>query len=150
MNVINNLNRGDRVWTISGYNKHGQSDGPKIDIPPNMGGYVDYIEYPYSTMNIRLFVIEWDNKMISKHYSTELFSIGQFQNLDEFTTSLKSGVNGKLILGPGGGFRDFSINILFNKDVFLFHIYKEDGYAWHIISKLLKQYSIIHNIEKLP
>jgi hypothetical protein len=150
MDSINNLTIGDRVWTIRGYNQHGQYDGPIIDIPPNLGGTVSDIENPYSTMCIQLFVIKWDNNQISRHYSKELFSIGPFQNLDEFDASFRNGVNGKLVLGPLGGFREFSINIFFNKKEFLFHLYKEDGYAWHIISDILKKYLISYNIEELP
>lgn len=149
MNTINNLTIGVRVWTIRGYNQHGQYYGSKIDIPQNLGGTVSAIEHPYSTMGTKLFVIKWDNNQISKHYSTELFSIGPFQNLDEFEASFRNGINGKLVLGPLGGFREFSINIIFNKREFLFHLYKEDGYAWHIISELLKKYLISYNIEEL-
>ena len=105
------LDVGSRVWTTRGYRDHGPSDGPKIDIAPNMGGTITGTECPYSTMDSLLYTADWDNGQTSKHYSKGLFCIGHFQSRSEFEAAINLAGTVELTLGPQCGFRHAKITL---------------------------------------
>lgn len=145
MEKINELITGNRVWTIRGYDQHGQTPGSKVDVPPNIGGTVICVEQRICY----LYVVKWDTGQITKHYSNELFSIGLFQNINDLEVALRSGKNGKLTLGPAGGFRGFILTIHYNGNEYLFELYKGETLGWMILSASFKKQEIVFETEIL-
>ena len=100
------LAAGNRVWTDHGFQDHGPSEGPRVDIAANQGGIVTHTEKPYHTMDQLLYVVRWDNGEVSKHYDKELFCIGHFQNRGDFEAAIRPTGEVSLTVGPAGGFRN--------------------------------------------
>jgi hypothetical protein len=106
------LDVGKRVWTHSGFRDHGPEGGPKIDVPPATGGTVVGVQKPDSTMDVLLYLVKWDTGQQGGHYLKELFCIGSFRTFGEFENALTArGREARLVLGPRGGFRRFTMEI---------------------------------------
>lgn len=141
---------GSRIWTIEELKQHGPFDGPKTDVPANIGGTVVGTERPYYTMDNLLYIVKWDSGQQTKHYLSELFVIGPFQTLDEFDESLKYGKNAKLVVGPQGGFREFSMSLNYSTMARSIKLYKEQRGIWLWLEQALKKHGIEVEIERLP
>lgn len=103
---------GVRVWTEDGYRDHGPLDGPKVNVPPQTGGIVARAEAVAGT-DESLYSARWDNGLESKHYGSDLFSIGRFETRDEFEAAIRF-EDVQLTLGPQGGFREVQMRIVFD------------------------------------
>ncbi|MBL7966699.1 MAG: hypothetical protein JNK09_06830 [Prolixibacteraceae bacterium] len=145
MEILNELKVGSRVWTINGYQNQGPIEGPKIDIPPNVGGTIIWVQESMCY----LYSVKWDSGHMSKHYYNELFSIGPFRNINDFELALKSTKDAKLTIGPSGGFRGFSMTINFNDSEYLYELSKKENMAWTILSVSLDRQSVKFKTEKL-
>jgi len=103
------------VWAVWGYPQHGPVNGPKIDIPANMGGKIVRTEPAFTTGPFsggqKLYVVKWDNGQESKHYYQNLLSIGPFQTLVEFETAFRMAEDAELTIGSQGGFRRFRASL---------------------------------------
>ena len=104
---------GCRVWSGSGYRDHGPMEGPKIDIPPKLGGVVVAAVQPYLTMDFLLYTVRWDNGQFSKHYFKELQCIGRFAEPAEFDSSIDL-LAAKVTVGPYGGFRGAEVRVRYD------------------------------------
>ena len=61
-------------------------------------------------MGVRLYFVHWDSGHESGHYIKDLLCIGPFRTLAEFESAVTSkGSDAKLLLGPRGGFREFTM-----------------------------------------
>ena len=145
MERINWLETGNRVWTIRGYHQHGQLEGPKVDVPSNIGGTITWVEQRMCY----LYVVKWDTGQITKHYSSELFPIGLFQNIKDLEIALKSGKNEEIIYTPSGSFKGFSISISYKENEYLFVVNKVNIYGWQNLSNCINSQEIKLEIGKL-
>jgi hypothetical protein len=110
--VVTRPKVGARVWTVNGLLEHGPSEGPKTNVPSGTGGKIVRTERPYVTRDQLLYVVEWDSGQSTKHYFGDLLVIGSFETIDEFRQAIVAGARpGTLVLGPGGGFREFTMEI---------------------------------------
>ena len=105
---------GTRVWTELGYLDHGPFGGPKATIPAKLAGTIVGTEKPYVTMDQLLYCVRWDNGQTSKHYDKELICIGRFNNLIDFQEAIIFRGNVERVVGPQGGFRHVSLEVLFD------------------------------------
>lgn len=100
---------GSRVWTIVGYQQHGPMEGPLVDVPPNTGGVITSQE---SRFGSPLFRVQWDSGQRTAHYENGLCCIGTFQTLQEMAAAIRDGGrNARVHLGPGGGLREFTMEV---------------------------------------
>ena len=136
-----------RVWTVSGFPQHGQYDGPKTDVPANTGGTIIREEQPYQTMDSLLYVVRWDSGEITKHYDSELFCIGQFQTLSDLEAALPFSEVGELLVGPGGRFRGFTLQV--SKDSFI-TLAQHQRRAWLDLEPILKRRGIRIHTTRIP
>ena len=105
---------GSRVWITHGYCGHGPIDGPKVDIPPNLGGTIESTSKPYYTVDQLLYAVYWDNRQTSKHYANDLFCIGRFKTLEEFNAAIVPHEPVQVTLGPQGGFREARLAVTYD------------------------------------
>jgi len=58
-----------------------------------------------------LYLVQWDTGQQSGHYLKDLLCIRPFQTLVEFERAIMSGREAKLLLGPRGEFRRFTMEV---------------------------------------
>jgi hypothetical protein len=148
MEVFNSISKGRRVWS-NGYINHGPIDGPKIDIPCNIGGEITSFTKPYSTMDFFLYEVKWDSGHSSKHYYKELEPIGLCKDWTEYAKILSTGKDAKITLGPKGGFKKFEMIIQYNNTQYLIFLGSDYSHYWQKIAVVLEKCSIAYEKEVL-
>ena len=140
---------GKRVWTIHALHDHGPSEGPKINVPSNTGGTITATSKPYMTMDMLLFEVRWDTGQRSKHYRGDLICIGAFQTLAEFEKAVaEKGKTANLLLGPQGGFREFSMEIGNDVEKLTVRINQDQRKLWHDLMEPLVRKLKIEVVER--
>ena len=149
---LTNPGIGKRVWTIHGLHDHGPLEGPKINVPPGTGGTIAATSKPYMTMDRLLFEVQWDTGQRSKHYRGDLLCIGSFQTLAEFEKAVATnGHDAALLLGPQGGFREFSMEIGTGAEKLFLRIDQEQRNLWRdLVEPLVRRLKIEIVERRLP
>lgn len=143
--ILNELRVGNRVWTEAGYPDHGPLEGPKVSIPPNVGGSIIDTEKPYRTMDQLLYVVRWDTGQTSKHYSKQLCCIGHFPDLSAFRRAMEAATGAaEVVLGPQGGFREAAADlVLADGSAARLELHEGQGRIWDDILKPMLQKSAV-------
>ena len=124
---------GARVWALWGLHDHGPAEGPKVSVGENTGGTVIRTEQPYRTMDMLLYVVRWDTGEETKHYFKELLVIGPFGSMDEFRSAVAQGEQPRLVLGPQGGFRGFTMVVQKDGRPRRVELAQEQGHLWRSV-----------------
>lgn len=79
-------------------------------------------------MDFMLYEVRWDTRQHTKHYYKELFSIGPFQTLQDFEQAIQTtGKDAKLVLGPQGGLREFTMSLQHQGKQYILSLTQEQG-----------------------
>lgn len=116
-----------------GLRHHGPAEGPKVSVGENTGGTIVRAEQPYCTMDMLLYVVRWDSGEDTKHYFKELLAIGPFGTMDEFRSAVAHGKEPRLVLGPQGGFRGFTMVVEKDGVPLRVELVKEQGDLWRSV-----------------
>jgi hypothetical protein len=126
-------------------------EGPKVNIPPRMGGVVTATEKPYRTMDHLLYKIRWDNGQVSKHYYRGFFCIGRFESRDEFEGAIRLEGQVQLTVGPGGGFRSGLMRVVYDGESREGRLTQQDRDLWvDFLEPLAKRQKVEVLTTKLP
>lgn len=97
-----------------------------------------------------LYEVKWDTGQHTKHYYKELFYIGPFQTLEDFEQAIQTtGKDAKLVLGPQGGLREFTMSFQHQGKQYVLNLHKEQGRIWTYLQPILERNSIQIAVEKL-
>jgi hypothetical protein len=104
---LNYLKEGSRVWTFEGFREQGHR---KVSVPAATGGTIRRVWKEFSTGDQCLYDVKWDTGQESTYYANQIESIGESRTVDEFYDLVVARADrAKLVLGPQGGFRSFTI-----------------------------------------
>lgn len=141
---------GARVWAIDGLHEHGPAGGPKVDVPPDTGGIITHAEQPYPTIDMLLYVVKWDSGQVTKHYFKELVVLGPFTTFDEFRDAVLHGSSAHLVIGPQGGFREFSMTVEKNGAPLQVRFVREQRDCWeYVLRPIIEAAGISIETERL-